>query len=1107
MKVLKSVSLGYFLSAAITLGHCMSQNISASPSRPAESLPDNFIVFQSAPDRVVDGSVVHVHYRCSRPCQLAVEVVVSTLKKTDLVVFRRKWISSTPGVSGTHRVQLRLPPSILYQQDFYNKRVLNPQRVAVRAWLDHLYAGSEHKTYENSMFRAYNELQTTPLSERPRKHPTVCPSWSALLIWHINRNKSRQCQHESDIIDMLTFPMASSGEHFGVIRRLKPFMDRSLERARRQAVTKPRVTLSVWIYLLRWCHRGLCGIIHHMDGKNSYDTVLMQLTDAGDIIIQVRVTSREDDAFRAGLTLPLRKWIRLDCCILDSMVLLDATWDDMNHKVTYGFKESIRFDDTDGYFVFGGGRFMLGIHGYLWSAKLYRFGNREVENQLPPNSTLTELDQIHNECLELKASVKAFFEEVIKSHPASHTSIGNSPCKRPWGLSGEKICNQAWTLENQHKYNKLFRFLQSKQEEIQTGTLSMKNLGEALFEHSLKTMFNTNQERNEMICNSTSLLQESSCFGNHKASLLLATIHLSGLGHSINLQKGHAYSLIGAAADNRFALLHAGYKHSQGIDGFQKDLDLAYSYYSNIGQRSSLDFNKIYENKQQTVEHIYLHNEEDLNRYNHEKTNVLEFLKFQAERGDVGSQRQLALMLYRGENGALKNMESAVQWFERSAMQMTDPEAMYDYSIILMKGEGVKKNNTRGFQLMQKAAKMGSIRALNGLGWYYGNVLHDHRNAVKHFKQAALNGNEDGIFNLGIYHLNGMNPDKPVRNETAAFHQFLRASWYGHVAGAVESAWYLSTGNLEGVSRDVERAVMMLKKVCDQNGHLGFMVQEALQAYLQGSRQEAFVKYVLVAETGLGLAQTNTAHLCEELNLRPDCQWRYHNYSVLNYDPHPAALLKMGDYYYPPSSARADSLSSLGRAVSMYGRAAVAGSPQGMFNLVVLAQQGHALPSDIYSFFNLSQYDEQHTVTEKILKRCVAVEIEDAVTPCSLALLGVQMGKALSTMTQSSAQLILVYASLLSVFVITVMLSLQSCLGERTSSQHVRTRTLPVNQDEDNSDREQNGIIGETTITARIFRIITQKGELWLGQTGDLVVTVSGVCLCIFWTTLLYHML
>lgn len=40
--------------------------------------------------------------------------------------------------------------------------------------------------------------------------------------------------------------------------------------------------------------------------------------------------------------------------------------------------------------------------------------------------------------------------------------------------------------------------------------------------------------------------------------------------------------------------------------------------------------------------------------------------------------------------------------------------------------------------------------------------------------------------------------------------------------------------------------------------------------------------------------------------------------------------------------------------------------------------------------------------------RCLETDDEDAVMPCSVALLGVQMGKALRRMTQSSAQLLLV---------------------------------------------------------------------------------------------------
>lgn len=44
------------------------------------------------------------------------------------------------------------------------------------------------------------------------------------------------------------------------------------------------------------------------------------LSFVGGVMIQARVTSGEDEAFRANLVFPLRKWIRLDCYIQDSKV-------------------------------------------------------------------------------------------------------------------------------------------------------------------------------------------------------------------------------------------------------------------------------------------------------------------------------------------------------------------------------------------------------------------------------------------------------------------------------------------------------------------------------------------------------------------------------------------------------------------------------------------------------------------------------------------------------------------------------------------------------------------------------------------------------------------
>ncbi|KAM4574213.1 protein sel-1 homolog 3 isoform 1-T2 [Fundulus diaphanus] len=1093
-----TVVFGYAFAACFLLGTCVLQ---ASSTQSVDIAPDDFIGFDSVLDEVADGSLVRVRYQCSMPCLLAVEVVLSTLRKTDLVVFRRKWISSTPGVVRIQRVLLRLPPPVSHHHHCFHGSTSETQNVTLQAWLSYFKKGSNI----SSTLRIYKEQRVVQLSLWPRAAPAGCPSWSTQLMWLKSNNRIHQCPHESDVIDMLQFPLASTGEPFGVVRRFQPFINGALEKARLHAVTEPSVTFSVWIYLQRWCQKKLCGIIHHVDKKHLFDSVLIQLSETGDIIIQARMTTGEDEAFRAYLMLPLWKWIRLDCYILDSKVLLNVTWDAKSQKFEYVFRNSIHYDDTDGYFVIGGGRYMPGIRGYFGPFKYYRFGTDEIKNQLHPMSTVRGLDRVHAECQEMQTFTKAFLQQVAESHLLSQASEAVCPKNLLsfWAQFDNRktTCAQTWTMETQLKYITLFHFLQGEGEMILTGHLGLKQLGSILFELTVSSVFLVEDKQLKILPQSMALLQASSCFGNHRASLLLATIYLSGLGHPANQEQGHVYSLIGASGDDRFALMHAGFKHTYGLDGFPQDLDMAYGYYSNVGEQSSIDSSRAHGYKQYTPQLIYLDNEEDLNTLTDESSDVFQYLQYQAERGDLESQRRLGTMLYWGQNGVTKDIASAVKWFERSAMQMKDPTAVYDYSILLMKGQGVKRNYTQGFRLLKKAAAMGSINALNGLGWYHGIVLKDHRNAVKYFEQAALNGSDDGMFNLGIYHLSGENPDKPWRNESAAVEQFLNASRLGHVAASLETARYLSTGSLEGVSQDVEGAVTLLQKVCKQNGHLGFLIREALQAHLQGAWEEALVKYLLAAEAGLGLAQGNVAHLCEELSLGYDCRWRYHIHSILNSDPHPSALLKIGDYYYYSSSTRGNSLSLAEQAVSMYSRAALAGSPQAMFNLAALAQEGVILPQNVLGLFNASRCDGVECVTERILKRCAEIENDEAVTPCSLALLGLQMGKAWRSVTQSRAQLLLAYASIVSLFVFVVMAPLHGWLEQRSRASALRRRR-----------RRRTALVSQTdqaddTGRAAGSMWLTVHDEQRLRQASDLAVTLSGVCLSVLWTTLLYHLL
>lgn len=87
---------------------------------------------------------------------------------------------------------------------------------------------------------------------------------------------------------------------------------------------------------------------------------------------------------------------------------------------------------------------------------------------------------------------------------------------------------------------------------------------------------------------------------------------------------------------------------------------------------------------------------------------------------------------------------------------------------------------------------------------------------------------------------------------------------------------------------------------------------------------------------------------------------------------------------------------------------------------------------------------------------------------------------------------------------------LQMNTGQMNSSRHavaLRARASSVSQDGVNLNRVQDGITRGTYRAAGNLGFTMMNGEQWLRQVSDLAVTVSGVCLCTLWITLLYHLL
>lgn len=74
---------------------------------------------------------------------------------------------------------------------------------------------------------------------------------------------------------------------------------------------------------------------------------------------------------------------------------------------------------------------------------------------------------------------------------------------------------------------------------VPAGTWRKAELGKILFERAVDDVLAEGQVEKQLPSRSKALLQASSCFGNHQASLLLATILLSGLRHEVDREQVH----------------------------------------------------------------------------------------------------------------------------------------------------------------------------------------------------------------------------------------------------------------------------------------------------------------------------------------------------------------------------------------------------------------------------------------------------------------------------------------------------------------------------------------------------------------------------------------
>ncbi|KAJ7425358.1 hypothetical protein WISP_23837 [Willisornis vidua] len=670
------------------------------------------------------------------------------------------------------------------------------------------------------------------------------------------------------------------------------------------------------------------------------------------------------------------------------------------------FMEDFYYDDTAGYFVLGGSGYVSGIEAFFGPVKYYRLNVLETEqisNPLHDKDTVEQIELYYERCMDIQEIVSEYryiVRQGEKAHRGCYYENYYLGLSHKYGEISK--CNAfMWGKELREKYHTLFKLLQeidfSSPDVLQDGSDTVVEVGQRIFEKVVKGLSSANGLSN--MDSSVPLLMDSSCCGYHKASYFLAVIFETGLGVSVDRIKGLLYSLVGAQGNERLAVMNLGYKHYQGINNYPLDLELSYAYYSNIAIKTSLDQHNI-KGEQAFVETIRLMDDELLKTQTKENGDVFMWLKHEATRGNAAAQQRLAQMLFWGQQGVAKNPEAAIEWYAKGAIETEDPVLIYDYAIVLFKGQGVKKNMKLALELMKKAAAKGLPQAVNGLGWYYHNFKRDYRKAAKHWLIAEELGNPDASYNLGVLYLDGIYPGVSGRNQTVAARYFYKAAQGGHIEGTLRCSQYYMTGNMEDFPRDPEKAVIWAKHIAEKNGYLGHVIRRALNAYLELSWHEALLHYVLAAETGIEVSQSNLAHICEErpihwysLTLEKIrkvilMEWDYDSIQVKERKlaGFNRAYLKMGDFYYYGYQNQSKDLEL---SMRMYAQAALEGDSQGFFNLALVIEEGNSIPSYILDHLEIDQalHSSNTSLLWELYYRCWNNSNQESISPCSLALL------------------------------------------------------------------------------------------------------------------------
>uniref|UniRef100_A0A3Q3K214 Uncharacterized protein n=1 Tax=Monopterus albus TaxID=43700 RepID=A0A3Q3K214_MONAL len=310
---------------------------------------------------------LEILFSCDGPAIVQLDCIIFFDTGFTTTLPLRQW-RCVPGEPKIKAVKLNLPDWLVYQAD----GIVPDSQWVLSCILRALVRYNGFDDTERSIAaQDVATLHPKPFFSRPVKQHQLCIDWSTQIITIlmgvklilIFQTPSENDVCHSETVHLLSSIYASTGETFGIKKTLEHYSSDVLEYLRTKAIFFPWCSFSIWIFLTRHCQKKLCGIIQHIGSYNNYVTPTVLLTESGQLHIQINGESEESSAFLSPFKVPLSEWSR-GLFGLQSMC---------------EFKYNVMLDDTEGYFVIGGGKYINGVEGYFGPVVYYR-------NQISPQS-------------------------------------------------------------------------------------------------------------------------------------------------------------------------------------------------------------------------------------------------------------------------------------------------------------------------------------------------------------------------------------------------------------------------------------------------------------------------------------------------------------------------------------------------------------------------------------------------------------------------------------------------------------------------------------------------------------------------------------------------